>query len=267
MGKDKKMNIQYSIHRKTNAFIYYLFLLILTIGGGSCKNDNEDIIDKPNENDKTEIYYYLNDEKQIISSNDTLSLKLKSTLTVYINSVHTPQLYAQSPINILDNNNSSYDCYARELALSGVMIIWNNNTESMTFYIKILPLNIYFYVGETNFIVNVTDEILKEVIQDELIKNYIPNYSAIKLSYKTLYDGDLSFVHDSEERIDGTFSEEGNNLNLLWGNHSNTIYYVGENSKNEYSITQDLTKIFKEQYSTVNVQEVLVVTTLLKVNS
>lgn len=137
----------------------------------------------------------------------------------------------------------------------------------MAFYIDILPLNAYFYVQGTNFIINVTDETVKEAIQDELIKNYIPNYSAIKLSYKTLSNGDLVFVYGSEESTNGTFNEDGENISLLCSDHSYTILYAGENSKNEYSITQDLTRKFKEQYATENIQEVLTVTTLLKSNN
>lgn len=261
----KKINTKY---RETKTLFTILFLFILILAEWSCKDDDTSIEpDKNIKNEKTEIYYYNNNNKQVISANDTLSLKLESTLTIYIDSVNSPSIHAQTPIDIQNNNNFSYDCHAREVALSGVMVTWNNNTESMAFYIDILPLNAYFYVQGTNFIINVTDETVKEAIQDELIKNYIPNYSAIKLSYKTLSNGDLVFVYGSEESTNGTFNEDGENISLLCSDHSYTILYAEENSKNEYSITQDLTRKFKEQYATENIQEVLTVTTLLKSNN
>lgn len=262
----KKKNTQYTGYKAMRIFIYSLLLPTLAMGGWSCQNNKEDVLPEGIINNE-EIYYYQNNEKQIISPNDTLSLKLKSTLTIYMDSINTPQIYAQAPIEIQENNNFSYDCYARELALSGVMMVWENNTKSMIFYINISPLYTYFYVGETNFIINVTDEALKDIIQEELITNYIPNYSAIKLSYNTLHDGDLTFVYKSEEIAEGSFRENGTNIDLLYKDHSNTIQYVGKNSENEYAITQDLTGIFKTQYSSENIQEVMVITTLLKVNS
>ncbi|MCC8134952.1 MAG: hypothetical protein LIP04_16255 [Tannerellaceae bacterium] len=67
------------------------------------------------------IYYLDGNEKHIISSNDTLTLSLTSTLTVYIDSIDDSKLYAQSPVEVLKKDIYSYDCYARQAALVGVM--------------------------------------------------------------------------------------------------------------------------------------------------
>ncbi len=247
-------------------FFRTIFLLFLLLGGLGCESDKKEEPENP-VIENTEIYYFAGNEKQIISQNDTLSLNLGSTLTIYIDSVDNSNMYTQSPIKITENNNYSYDCYAQQSALAGVMLLWNNDSEWMMFYINVLPSLVQYYVLETNCTIDVANEALKEMIQIDLENNYIPLYEIIKLTYTTSNSGNIEIEYKStEETIKGLFSEDDSGINMIYNGeeHYFSINYVGIIGIEEYSMTQDLTETFQTKYPTETINRILTSTTVLK---
>ncbi|MCC8096685.1 MAG: hypothetical protein LIP05_15970 [Tannerellaceae bacterium] len=253
-------------NKSWNEFFGRIILCLVGLIVWSCHSE-EDIIEEPDNIDTEIMIYYLDgNEKHIISSNDTLTLSLASTLTVYIDSIDDSKLYAQSPVEVLKKDIYSYDCYARQAALAGVMFFWNNETAWKMFYINVLPIYIQYYIVETTCIIDVENESLKNMIETALLNSLLLQYSEIQLSYYTLESGDIILKNQTKkETIYGSFIEDNSSFCMLYNEEEYffSVHYTGEGIE-QYVITWDLTPIYQTQYPSEVMNEILLVSSVLK---
>ena len=252
-----------------NLFILPLFLLIFT----SCSNNKDEI---PEVEEKTYYYYSINNsEKELLRLGDIIPLFVGDTFKIYIDPAETSLIFTENSINIADNGDGVYVCRIIEPSESYVVFKFGNGPEAVYFYFYIhaqqkepeLPANVLYYIIETSTTLNILDKNLKEKISEDIENNYIPDYFTLKLIYTTIHGGNAEMYYKStDDTITGSFEERDNGINIKWNNEERYLQfrYVGNIGIEEYAMVQDLTAKYQSEYSPEAIQEILLVTTVLK---
>lgn len=250
-------------------FILLFPVLIFTACSDSHDDDNEQAV----------TYYSINNsEKLLIQSGDIISVFADDYIVFYIDpSESCPLILTDDSVKLVDNGNGIYVCRASGVFESHVIFIFGEGDDAVTLYFYIHsqqkdptpepeePGTLY-YIIDSETAINVEDESLKGAIQSDIDNDYTPSFFSIKFIYTTPRSGEVKIFYKSTgETVNGLFNENESGINVTYNNKEYHYYFEHIGPGVEVcTMTQNLTDIFKIKYPLETINEILVVTTVLK---
>ncbi len=235
-----------------------------------CKEDKEE---DTNENGvKLEIYYsYKDSDKQLISQNDTITVNLGDTLSLFVEVTGEYfGLWGDKSLEIQETGNREYSCVTKKTGIATIGSLAYGDTEIsdellFNFFVKV-PSITYSYIvfGDPTFVIDIGNENLKNVIQTELEDSCIlAFFSYYKLECNTINGGSLLYRTASADTIMGTFSSSNiyNMTDITMNFNGSTYNFTSEEDKeskliNGYLLKLDLTEKFRAKYPAETINEV-----------
>jgi hypothetical protein len=266
----KNINFFQNSNMIRNLFIYLFLLPAFFL---SCKNDKES---GPIDEGTLQLSYSKSQksEKHVISEKDTITLDIGDTLLVYVSTTSKfIGIFGDTNFEMQDKGNKEYYGIAKKTGVASVGAFAEREDATdleVSFFIKI-PSLIYEYIVVENLssTVDVENEALKEIIQTELGKSYIPaRFTDYRLKCDTVNGGDLllykySSGSTSSDTIRGKFTtpdiKEMANMTMSYS--GSTYYFTSKKDtlgEKFYIFKQDLTKEFRVKYPLETIREVAV---------
>jgi hypothetical protein len=256
--------------------IWTLFVFFLLSAFFICCENGNGLEPGPAVKDSLQLSYskFQGSKKYVISKYDTITLDMGDTLSLYVSTTgKLIGIWGDHNFEIQNKGDDEHYGIAIKACVAsvGAFVENANSTGLVASFIVKIPSLIYEYIVVENLssTVDVGNETLKETIQKDLEKSYIPAYSTdYRLKCDTVNGGDLllfqySSKSTSNDTIRGTFTTSNikKMADIVMSYNNSTYSFTSERAANYtygYVLKQDLTKEFRAKYPLENIREVVI---------
>jgi len=239
-----------------------LLLLICTICFSSCNKDDN----APTTPTRSMSVYYMYkqfgiDEKRMMKNNDTITVAIGDSFDIMIIRKNYDRLSLpndENGIKVNKQNDSLYTFKPQKDTTTYIEPLAYNENDTivsiMRFYVKVVPkVYNFMVVTDPEYEIDVTDDAVKQQINNEIDDYGLKKGTYVTLSYNTLWGGNLTVKPLNGSNIAGYFSHKMSSDELLLGYNNQVYSYTFSKDKiDNYpycrQLDLDLTDTFKKKY-------------------
>ena len=259
--------------------LYYLsFVITFFVAFSACNDDDDGDLDM-------EVYATYSGVTKAMTSGDSLTFMVEDTLTLTIGDGVAVEGSAAGDYVVISSENlnvktaqgseNTYLITANETGKAKVAIEDGSGEPHLILNINVVNEIVNYNVSESYTDIDVGDEKLKEDIENEVSKDFLPSTSKYILEYLKYDDpkeGLLGIVvpelYGSKDTITGTFTEKtiSGETHVIMQYNDQTVDFKYEEDPTKNlpfaNLTEDLTEKYQEEYPNQEISKVHTITSV-----